>query len=50
MDDWQKFIKQSDSSITVIEKKAKELKDKIAKVNAEEKAKLNSELNKLEQN
>jgi septal ring factor EnvC (AmiA/AmiB activator) len=48
--DWQKFKNESESTMAAIDKQVLDLKDKIAKANDKEKARLNSELNKLEQN
>lgn len=47
--DWQKFKNEADSTILAFEKKIKETKVEIAKANNKNKAKLNSELEKMEQ-
>lgn len=46
--DWNKFKNESDSTMAAMDHQVKELKDKIAKANSKEKARLTEELSKLE--
>ncbi|MGZ5219765.1 MAG: hypothetical protein ACXWV6_05875 [Chitinophagaceae bacterium] len=46
--DWQQFKNESDSTIAVMEKQIKELKEKIAKADKKRREKLTSDLNKAQ--